>query len=81
MIIVFITYLFYVFIIIAIFIFVFIPKTALALGVLAALYALIALVRPRRLRTLVSHLGPQLLIFVLFIFSPAPGGCELLPPI
>jgi len=35
-----------------------IPQTALALGVLAGLYALIALVRPRRLRTFVSHLGP-----------------------
>ena len=49
----------------------FIPQTALALGVLAALYALIALFRPRRLRTFVSHLGPKLFFcFIVFFSGP-----------
>jgi len=62
-----------------------VPQTALALGVLAALYALIALFRPRRLRTFgidLPPLAPAAFLHEiscgLFCASGAGGGPQVL---
>ena len=63
-------------------IYLFIPQTAIAPGVLAGLYALIALWRPRRLRAFASHLAPQLFLMKsdsgLFCVSGAEVGPQVL---